>query len=114
MDDSDQRSIEVAMWLLVFVQIIGNVDAPGRGPRKLPPPRAFVPIIVGFTLLEMLADAGLSKAAKGLAWVTVAAAATLGPFGTRFVNFLNTVASNFAIQQSTPAVTPSTTPGGTP
>lgn len=92
---NDERSLDAAMWVMVIVQIIGNVDLPGQGSRKLPAPRAFVPVVVGFGLLHVMADAGMSRAAKTMGWLTVLTAAVLGPFGTTLVNLLNSVATTF-------------------
>lgn len=103
----DDKSINAAMWIMIFVQILGNVDPPGKGPRKMPPPRAFIPVIVGFSIIHLMADAGWSRAGKAMAWLTVAAAAVLGPFGQSFASFLKNV-SNMVAPPST------NTPGGTP
>jgi uncharacterized protein YhhL (DUF1145 family) len=91
--DSSQ-SIEAAMWVMVVLQTLGAVDMPGRGKRKLPSPRVYVSVIISFGVLELLADMGLEKAAKYMAWVIVVATLVLGPFGTKLSGFLNVVAAD--------------------
>lgn len=93
---SDDQSLNAALWVMIIVQTIGAVDMPGKGARKMPAPRAYVIILVAMGILQLIADAGYLRAAKAMAWVTVAVAAVLGPFGPRFVGFLNTVATNFS------------------
>jgi hypothetical protein len=91
---------------MVVLQTMGSIDLPGKGPRKMPSPRAYVSIIVLFSTLHLIADAGAERAAAAMAWVTVLAGVVLGPFGTRLVNFFNTVADQFAIQPPNTGATP--------
>jgi hypothetical protein len=92
-------SLQASFWFMVVMQTIGSVDMPGRGPRKLPSPRAYAAIIVTWGILQMLADAGgerAGRAAKVTAWVIVLVGMVLGPFGTTFVNFLSNSATSLA------------------
>lgn len=88
----DEKSVEVALWILLLVQTIGSVDLPGRGPRKMPAPRSYLIILVGMGVLLTMADAGYGKAAKAMAWVTVLVATIIGPFGQKLISFFNGVA----------------------
>lgn len=116
----DEQSIGAAMWIMVIIQTMTAVDLPGRGARKLPAPRAYVPIIVGFGIVQLIADMGFTRAAKALAWITVVSATVLGPFGKMLVSFLDSVAALAApapapaatapASASTPAAAPAPTP----
>jgi len=99
------------MWLMVLIQTIGSVDLPGHGERKLPAPRAYVAIVVAYGILSLVADIpakGARRAASAMAWVMVLAAAVVGPFGTTIIDFINGVATKFAVnpgvQTSAPTV----------
>lgn len=84
---------------MVALQTIGSVDMPGRGPRKMPSPRAYAAIIVTWGILQLIADAGgerAGRATKVTAWVIVLAGMVLGPFGATFVKFLNNTATSLA------------------
>lgn len=83
------------MWIMIIVQTIGSVDMPGHGPRKLPSPRAYLEIVVLWTIYGMLGDTDWGRPAAVASIVTVLAAMTLGPFGSRTVNFFNEIASKF-------------------
>lgn len=72
---------------------------PGRGPRKMPSPRAYAAIIVTWGILQLIADAGgerAGRATKVTAWVIVLVGMVLGPFGATFVSFLNKSATSLA------------------
>lgn len=100
----NDQAVDAAFWTMVVLQSIGSVDMPGKGERKLPAPRAYVSIIVLFSILHLIADAGASRAAGVMAWVTVLFGMVKGPFGNILTNFLNNVATNFGVNQT----------GGTP
>lgn len=108
----DDRSIATALWTMIVIQTIGSVDLPGRGARKMPSPRAYVIIIVAMGTLQLMAEAGATKAAKALAWSAVVAGVVLGPFGARILNFINTVSSTFGVTPTPPTTAPGTGPGG--
>lgn len=101
----DNVSISSAFWLMVTLQTMGSLDMPGRGPRKMPAPRSYVAVIVLFSTLHVIADAGLERAAAAMAWVTVLVGMVKGPFGDKLSNFYNVVADNFA--NTPPTTTPS-------
>ena len=90
--------MSAAFWVMVALQSMGSVDMPGSGPRKMPAPRSYVAIIVLFSTLHLVADAGAERAAGAMAWVTVLVGIVKGPFGDKLSNFFNTVADNFGIQ----------------
>lgn len=91
------------MWVMIVLQTLGAVDMPGKGVRKLPSPRVYVPVIVSFAVLELIADMGMSRAAKYLGWLAVLATLVLGPFGTKLATMFESVASN-AVNPPTPNV----------
>lgn len=93
----DNGSVSAAFWVMVALQTMGSVDMPGKGPRKMPSPRSYVAIIVLFTTLHLVSDAGAPRAAGMMAWVSVLAGMVLGPFGKTLSNFYNTIADQFAI-----------------
>lgn len=101
-------SLQASFWVMVLLQTIGSVDAPGRGPRKMPAPRAYAAVIVTWGILQLVADMGgerAGRAAKAMAWVIVLVGMVLGPFGSALTNLLNSVANNVAPQTQT-GVTP--------
>jgi hypothetical protein len=109
------NSVSAAFWVMVALQTMGSVDMPGNGARKLPSPRAYVAIIVMFSTLHLVADAGAERAASAMAWVTVLVGLVKGPFGGTLTNFFNNIATNFAISPSAtaPATASTTTAGAT-
>jgi hypothetical protein len=103
-------SLQASFWFMIVLQTLGSVDMPGRGPRKMPAPRAYAAIIVTWGVLQLAADMGgerAGRAAKAVAWVIVLAGMVVGPFGSTVTNLLNSVANNVA-----PSSTPSSTSGG--
>jgi hypothetical protein len=97
---------------MVALQTLGSVDMPGRGPRKLPSPRAYAAIIVTWGILQLIADAGgeaAGRATRAMAWVIVLVGMVLGPFGAAAAGFLNKTAT--ALTQPTAGNT-ATTPYG--
>jgi hypothetical protein len=84
---------------MIVLQTIGSVDMPGKGPRKLPAPRAYAAIIVTWGVLQLVADMGgerAGRAAKSVAWVIALAGMVIGPFGSVVTNLFNSVATNVA------------------
>lgn len=93
------NSLQASFWFMVVMQTIGSVDMPGRGPRKMPSPRAYAAIIVTWGILQLIADAGgerAGRATKVTAWVIVLVGMVLGPFGASFVGFLTNTANSLA------------------
>lgn len=95
-------SLQTSFWLMVILQTIGSVDMPGSGPRKMPAPRVFVPIVVAWAVLQLVADTGRERAANAVGWIIVLAGMVVGPFGVKAVGFLQRTATQFA-----PATQPS-------
>lgn len=92
-------SLQASFWFMIVLQTLGSVDMPGRGPRKMPAPRAYAAIIVTWGVLQLVADMGgerAGRAAKAMAWVIVLAGMVVGPFGSLVTNLLNSVANNVA------------------
>jgi hypothetical protein len=90
------RTLSATFWAMVGLQTIGAVD-PLQGPRKMPSPRAYVAVVVLWTILHMLAEgsAKLARPAAALSVLTVIAATVIGPAGKTLVSFLNTVGGTF-------------------
>jgi hypothetical protein len=103
------RSLSASMWLMIFLQTIGSVDMPGKGPRKLPAPRAYVAIIVVWSTLHLVADAGMDQAAAVMGWILALTGAVAGPFGKTATGFLSTVATQFAVPPPTTTSGPAST-----
>lgn len=102
------RQLQGSFWLMIAIQIIGAVDMPGKGPRKLPAPRAFVAPVILWAILGLIADAGAEAAAAAMGWVTVLVGAVVGPFGDVINNFLATVGTQFgtAVDPNAPQLQP--------
>lgn len=88
------NQLAASFWLMVVLQTIGSVDMPGQGGRKMPAPGVYVPIVIVWSVLQLLSDAGLQRGARVAGWVTLLAGAVVGPFGTKAVGLL-TGASKF-------------------
>lgn len=111
------RQLQGSFWLMMAVQTIGAVDMPGKGGRKLPSPRTYVASIVVWSVLGLISDAGGSKAAAAMGWVTVLTGAIVGPFGKVITDFMNTISSQFGVQPGGAPATgggPNSTTPGTP
>ena len=96
------RTIQTTWFVMIFMQIIGTVDAQHR----LPPPRAFVAISTLWGILFTMADTGLGKLASRLSLLALLTAAVIGPFGARFVKFLQMIASTFALPTAQAGTSP--------
>lgn len=110
-------SLQASFWAMVILQTLGSVDAPGRGPRKMPAPRAYAAIIVAWGVLQLVADSGgerAGRAAKAVAWVIVLVGMVLGPFGSSLISLFNSVATSVAPTASPVGQVPGTfdTPTG--
>lgn len=77
----------------------------------MPSPRNYAALIVAWGTLQLVADMGMDRAAKAIAWVLVLGGLVVGPFGKILSNLLNSVSgavgSNQA-SQSTSAPTQAT------
>ena len=110
----NRESLQTSFWVMVFVQTIGSVDMPGRGPRKMPAPRQYVAIFVTWLVLQIVASvgAGAERAAAALGWLLVLVGMVAGPFGSTVTQFFHTVATHFpSVPQpgsNTSAPTPTT------
>lgn len=71
---------------------------PGSGARKLPSPRQYVAIVVTWLILQLIADISeqARRAATVTGWILVLTGMVVGPFGKRFVSFLQTVGAEFS------------------
>jgi hypothetical protein len=111
-------SLQTSFWLMVMLQTIGSIDMPGRGARKMPAPRQYVAILTAWLVLQLIAgiSAGAERAAAAVGWALVLTGAVAGPFGSRAVNFMSTIATQFAPSTSATgeAVSTAAALGGTP
>ena len=89
------RQLHGSFFLMLAVQTIGALDMPGKGKRKLPSPRTYVAAIVVWAILGLVSDAGASRAAAVMGWVTVLTATVVGPFSKGILNFFDTVSTKF-------------------
>lgn len=100
-----EQGVQASFWLMILLTTIGSVDMPGHGNRKLPAPRSYVVVVVAWSALFLLVDAGKARAAAGAGWLLVLAGTVLGPFGKNAVSFLNAVSSQFAVKPPAAAAT---------
>lgn len=91
------RSLQVTFWLMLAIQTITALDMPGKGPRKMPAPKAYVAAVVLWGIFGVIADAGGERAAAAMAWVTLLSGAVMGTMGKTLTDFLATVAKLFAV-----------------
>lgn len=82
---------------------------PGKGPRKMPSPRNYAALIVAWGTLQLVADMGMERAAKAIAWVLVLGGLVLGPFGTIVSNALNSVSSTVGSSSAPPTTSTQST-----
>ena len=104
------NSLSASFWVMVIVQTIGAVDMPGSGPRKMPAPRQYVPVIIVWSGLQLFADTGRERAAGAAGWVMVLVGMVLGPFGNKLIGLLKAVANQFGVAPSGSASTTPNTP----
>lgn len=91
---------------MILLQTIGSVDMPGKGQRKMPAPRAYLAVIVAWSVLNILVDVGMERAARLIGWALVITGMIVGPFGQRVINLFNAVSPVTAITpQSSSAAT---------
>ncbi len=90
------QSLNASFWLMVFLQTLGSVDPmPGTGPRKMPSPSVYVPVIIAWGVLQLVADAGGERPASKFGWLMVLAGTLLGPFGKRLIKLFNWVGKEY-------------------
>lgn len=87
----------------LFVDTIGSLD-PFGGKVYLPSPRAYLATLLLWGLLGVVAGfgQGAARLAGRLALLVLLTAAVLGPFGKKFVSFLEAAAHYTAPQEGTP------------
>ena len=88
----NRSGITAAFWTMIFLNTIGSVDMPGKGPRKMPSPRSYLAAITLFAILELVADAGMERGAAAAGWGAVLVSMVKGPFGNQLTNLLNAIA----------------------
>jgi hypothetical protein len=105
------NSLQASFWTMVFLQTLGSVDMPGRGPRKMPSPRNYVAIMITWGVLQIVSDMSerAARAAKAMSWVIVLAGMVVGPFGKVAGNFLNSAANTYGAPPSSATAQPTTT-----
>lgn len=97
---------------MIVLQTIGSIDlpnsknAPYAVARKMPAPKQYVSIVVLWSTLHLLGDAGYGRPAAIVGWVLTLTGMVAGPFGTRFVSFLQTVAQQFPVNPNAQTQTP--------
>lgn len=99
------KSLQSSFWVMVLLQTLGSVDAPGKGNRKMPAPRVYLAVVVTWAVLQILADTGRERAASVVGWAMVIAGITVGPFGQRVINLINST-----VNLTAPNTTGNTTP----
>lgn len=87
--------LQASFWVMVVAQTIGSVDLPGSGPRKMPAPGVYVPVLVVWSVLQLVADAGFERGARIAGWIIMLTGAVVGPFGAKIVGLFNTVAAMY-------------------
>ena len=83
------------MWLMIVLQTLGAVDLPDKGPRKLPAPKSYLAIVAAWSVLTLVAETSMARAAAALGWLMVLAGMFLGPFGQVAGNVLDKIAQQF-------------------
>ena len=93
MNANPNKTIHATWLAMLVVQTIGSVDTK----RKLPAPKQYVAVSVLWCIFFFMADTGLAKVAARLSLLVLLTAALVGPFGKRFIDFLNLITKNFAV-----------------
>lgn len=109
---SSKRVLDATFWSMVVLNTIGSIDPPGSGGRKMPAPRVYVAAVVLWSILGLVAEAGPNqgRVAAKLSYLVLATGALIGPFGKKFLGFLEGVAGNFAVPPPADASTTTATP----
>jgi hypothetical protein len=113
------QTVETTLWITLLLQTLGAVDAPGKGPRKLPAPRAYAAVLIVWTSLAFMADSGPvgARAARSMSWLLVLVTLVLGPSGKILTGFLAAAARDYGTTplsgRTVPAASASSSPGGT-
>lgn len=93
-------SLNASFWVMILLRTMGSFDLPGKGPRKMPAPAAFVPTIIAWLVLQVAADAGARRQATKLGWLIVLVALVLGPFGKLVIKVANWVSQEYGVPVS--------------
>jgi len=113
-----RRLLSATFWATVFVQTLGSIDIGQKKTkeetvtkRKLPPPKAYVAIVVVWALLGWVAQVSdnLARAAATLSglmlvttlFVNATHSERYTVAGTRLIHFFNAVSDKFSIQPPT-------------
>lgn len=87
------RTLQATWLAMLAIQSIGSIDAQ----RKLPSPKQYVAIATLWGILFLMADTGAARLAARLSMLVLLTGTVIGPFGKRFIGFLNTVSKSFAV-----------------
>lgn len=95
-------SINASFWVMILLQTFGSFDPiAGSGPRKMPSPAAYVPVVVTWGVLQLVADMGFKRGASKFGWLMVLAGVVIGPFGKKLIGFINWIATIYGKSSST-------------
>lgn len=93
------QSISASFWVMVFLQTFGSFDPmPGTGPRKMPSPSVYVPVIIAWSILQLAADVGWRRPASKFGWLMVLVGVVVGPFGKRLIQLTTWVTKIYGPQ----------------
>jgi hypothetical protein len=90
------QTVQSTLWAAVFIQTIGAVDPPGKGPRKLPAPGQYVAIFAAWSVLEFMASGSLAKGARAMSIVFLLVTLVLGSGGQRIIALMGSIASTYS------------------
>jgi len=97
-----QDSLNASFWVTIVLQAFGSFDpVPGTGPRKMPSPASFVPVIIAWIVLQLASDAGYERPASAFGWLMVLVSIVLGPFGKRLLALTNYITTSYGGTTST-------------
>jgi hypothetical protein len=93
------NGLNASFWIAIFFQTMGSVDPmPGTGPRKMPAPAAYVPVIIVWAVLGLASDMGFERPAAIFGWLMTLSALVLGPFGKKLSKFVNWIGQEYGPQ----------------
>jgi hypothetical protein len=110
MNSNPQKTLQTTLLTMIVLQTVGTVDSR----RRMPAPKQYVAVGVAWGILFLVADLGQGKFAARLSLLMLLPAMILGPFGRRFVVFLEIVARRFAVDSPTSVQPGTSTPGTRP
>ena len=97
-----QDSLNASFWVTIVLQAFGSFDpVPGTGPRKMPSPASFVPVVIAWIVLQLASDAGYERPASAFGWLMVLVSVVAGPFGKRLVSLTNYISTSYGGVSST-------------